>query len=210
MESKLIKSVYVVGPTFGIEPIFHRYGYKTFNDATIRSNEEKVDIVCFMGGVDINPKLYGEPIHEWTQRPSNERDAKEIATYHKFKHLPKLGICRGAQLLCVLNGGSLYQHVDRHGGSNHHVTDIHGRRTVVCSVHHQMMRPGKDSVLVAWAENVSTERFTAHERHESDGVDPEVVFIPKDKALLFQGHPEFGPESCTNYFFDLVKEYIHG
>lgn len=203
-------NVYVVGPTFGIEPIFQEYGYNTFNDHNVKGKEDEVSIVCFMGGVDINPKLYGEPIHEWTQRPSNERDAKEIATYHKYKHLPKLGICRGAQLLCVLNGGSLYQHVDNHTHGHHPVKDIQGRETVVCSVHHQMMRPGKDSILVAWAEKVSTKRFTAEASYDTDGIDPEVVFIPKDKALLFQAHPEFGPKSCTDYFFTLVKEYIHG
>ncbi len=206
---QLSKLVYVVGPTFGIPPIFNRYGYDTVVDETVAGREKDVDIVCFMGGVDINPNLYNQEAIPYTQRPSNNRDAFEIATYHKYKHLPKLGICRGAQLLCVLNGGSLYQHVDSHGGSNHQVKDIKGRTRVVCSVHHQMMRPSKDSLLVAWAENISSKRFDAYGEYESDGVDPEVVYIEKDKALLFQAHPEFGPESCTNYFFELVEEYIN-
>lgn len=205
---QLTKLVYVVGPTFGITSVFPKYGYDTVTDNTVQGREKEVSIVCFMGGVDINPWLYGQAKIPQTQTPNNGRDMQEIATYHKYKHLPKLGICRGAQLLCVLNGGSLYQHVDGHAYGNHAVKDLKGRSTIVCSVHHQMMRPGPGSVLVAWAESVSRTRFDADGSHESNGIDPEVVYIPDDKALLFQGHPEFGPQSCTDYFFELVKEYI--
>lgn len=203
---RLSKLLYIIGPTFGSEGMFRSRGYRVATDNTIGS--ETPDVVAFMGGVDINPKLYDQPRLPITQHPNDARDLREIGLYWRYKSLPKLGICRGAQLINVLNGGSMYQHVDNHGGSNHKVYDVKGREVIVCSVHHQLMRPAKTAEVIAWAEGVSTHRIDAAGRHPSIGKDPEVIWYKEDKALCFQAHPEFGPESCTNYFFDLVNEYI--
>lgn len=204
----MLRNVYVVGPTFGFDQVLPEYGYTAFTDRTVQGNEDKIEIISFMGGVDVNPKLYGQPMSRFTQHPNNARDMTEVALYHKYKHLPKFGICRGAQLLNVLNGGSMYQHVDGHAGANHEVIDVKGRRPIICSVHHQLMKPAPNSMLVAWAEGVSSRRFEVDDPVPHDGIDPEVLWIEEDKALLFQSHPEFGPTSCTDYFFNLVDEYI--
>lgn len=202
-----MKNVYIVGPTFGLEGVFPRYGYTPWTDRDVKSCPS-VDIICFTGGADISPELYGQKQHKTTYcNPS--RDEKEVKTYHKYKHLPKLGICRGAQLLNVLNGGSMYQDVNNHESANHSITDEKGREIIVCSVHHQLMIPSANSRLVAWTK-LSTRRSSDTEDYirREEEVDPEVLFIPDDNALCFQAHPEFGPKSCTDYFFKLVREYI--
>lgn len=67
---------------------------------------EKLDGIIIGGGDDIDPALYGG------EGPAQnaERDELEIR-YIRFaleQHIPLLGICRGAQLLNVVLGGTLY------------------------------------------------------------------------------------------------------
>ena len=66
--------------------------------------------VVITGGHDVDPVLYAaEP--EVEPRHDPERDALETRVIcHALEHrLPLLGICRGAQLLNVVRGGSLFQ-----------------------------------------------------------------------------------------------------
>ncbi|HUF54187.1 MAG TPA: gamma-glutamyl-gamma-aminobutyrate hydrolase family protein [Dehalococcoidia bacterium] len=67
-----------------------------------------------MGGVDVNPNLYGEKRGAHTDRPNNERDAHEMALLQDAleRDIPVLAICRGHQLLNVALGGTLLQHIE--------------------------------------------------------------------------------------------------
>lgn len=203
------KKVFIVGPTFGVQQEFREYGYDVFFDRDYSADPKRVleetDFICFMGGTDISPKLYGQQRLSITQNPDTRRDTHEIALYHLFKEKNKLGICRGAQLLNVLQGGSMFQHVDKHCDGNHLVVDNSGSYHQVCSVHHQLIKPSAGAELVSWAVE-STYRIDDAGEYPSDGVDPEVLFHEKDKALMFQAHPEFGPPNCTNYFFNLIEQ----
>lgn len=70
-----------------------------------------VDALILSGGHDVDPRNYGEeslpkigPI--W---PARDRFDMRLLTAAEKMHLPVLGICRGAQLINVAHGGSLYQ-----------------------------------------------------------------------------------------------------
>lgn len=65
------------------------------------------------GGVDIDPRLYGERPHSQTDRPHPFRDRYELALLKEAvrRDLPVLAICRGHQLLNVFMGGKLIQHI---------------------------------------------------------------------------------------------------
>ena len=109
------------------------------------------------GGVDVDPRLYGEKRSPMTDRPNRKRDAHELTLLRKAldRDIPVLCICRGHELLNVAMGGSLIQHIksDEHrwhedGTSNWHdvvvdgsgrVSELFGRgRTLtVNSRHHQ-------------------------------------------------------------------------
>lgn len=74
-----------------------------------------LDALVITGGHDIDPVLYAaEP--EVHPRYDRERDAFESAAIDwALQHrLPLLGICRGAQLLNVRMGGSLFQDLQSH------------------------------------------------------------------------------------------------
>jgi gamma-glutamyl-gamma-aminobutyrate hydrolase PuuD len=73
----------------------------------------RLDGLVLTGGADIDPALYGANAHERTQSTRPERDAAETALLQEAlrRYRPVLAICRGAQLLNVVLGGTLVQHL---------------------------------------------------------------------------------------------------
>ena len=70
--------------------------------------------LILIGGVDVDPSLYGEEPGPHTQKPDTARDTFELVLLEEAmeRDLPILAICRGFQLLNVRLGGSLLQHID--------------------------------------------------------------------------------------------------
>ncbi|MCB1671372.1 MAG: gamma-glutamyl-gamma-aminobutyrate hydrolase family protein [Gammaproteobacteria bacterium] len=64
------------------------------------------------GGDDVSPEHYGHDITEKV-KPDPERDRLEIDWIRRAlsNRIPLLGICRGAQLINVVLGGTLYQDI---------------------------------------------------------------------------------------------------
>jgi putative glutamine amidotransferase len=65
------------------------------------------------GGGDLDPALYGEPLHPKANLPDADRDATELALIAaaREKKVPVLAICRGIQAVNVALGGSLVQDI---------------------------------------------------------------------------------------------------
>jgi putative glutamine amidotransferase len=81
-----------------------------------------VDGLVFSGGPDLDPELYGAEAHPETAGVVRERDDFELALMRAaLEHdVPMLAICRGSQVLNVLHGGDIEQHVpDRVGNEAH-------------------------------------------------------------------------------------------
>ena len=175
---------------------------------------EKADLVQFLGGADVNPKLYGETPHPTTN--FNEyRDTTDKTTYVKAMSLciPVAGICRGGQFLNVMNGGTLYQDVDGHLGS-HIAYTADGKEVEVSSTHHQMMIPDTDGVVLMTAR-CSTRRevmlngeavIDASPNHD----DVEALYYPDNNVLCFQPHPEIMAKDsdCQEVYFKFIKEKL--
>jgi putative glutamine amidotransferase len=73
-----------------------------------------VDALILTGGAgDVNPALYGEERHPETGPVQEERDAYELALARAAveRDVPTLGICRGMEVLNVVYGGSIEQHL---------------------------------------------------------------------------------------------------
>lgn len=81
----------------------------------VRSAEviDRFDGLVLCGGPDVDARLYGRSPHTLADRPRESRDASELALYRRAKSLgkPILGICRGAQVMAIAEGGWLHQHL---------------------------------------------------------------------------------------------------
>jgi len=178
---------------------------------------EQADVVCFTGGEDVSPSLYGDMQHETTWN-SPARDTMEARIFDNAVEygIPMVGICRGAQFLNVCSGGRMYQDVSRHTASHELIDHETGEHVYVSSTHHQMMKPSENGIIIATSTGVDSYRewFDGHVPRSdvtSDGI--EVVWYPKTKALCFQPHPEFSVfeedyEPMANYFKRLLERFV--
>lgn len=192
---------------------------------TAKQIEDGADIDCLViwGGEDISPSLYGHKVSAatWADERLSQRDWIESSAIQECirRDIPIIGVCRGAQLVCAMAGGSLIQHVENHGRS-HHIDTFDGQSIVTSSVHHQMMFPfGVDHKLIAWAKEPRSRGcyIVGNDQSEpamEDKPEPEIVWFPKIKALAIQGHPEFhaDPENdpFVQYCMKLVRQFIIG
>lgn len=94
----------------GGTPLFFNF---TRDDEMIEAYAAMVDGVLFSGGDDVDPASYGEEQLWACGDVCPLRDAFEIkllkTLVEKYPEKPILGICRGAQLMNVAMGGTLYQ-----------------------------------------------------------------------------------------------------
>jgi len=74
---------------------------------------ESIDGLILSGGKDVDPARYGQSPHPTTDAPRPDRDAWEhdLLSAAIEKDLPFFGICRGLQVLNVVRGGTLLQHL---------------------------------------------------------------------------------------------------
>ena len=161
---------------------------------------DRLDAVVFAGGADLDPALYDQPAHERTTGLRPERDAAEVPLMRAAldRDLPLLGICRGMQVLSVVSGGALEQHLPDVVGHEGHRPEpgVYGRHGVrlapgslahrllgdevsVPSYHHQGLASAGSLTVTGWADDES----------------PEVVEDPTRRfALGVLWHPEAGDD----------------
>ena len=174
----------------------------------------ELDGLVLMGGSDVSPESYGEkPLKpEWTG--DRIRDDYEITLLRAFIAAGKsvLGVCRGAQVINVAQGGTLYQDLASQfpGALNHRDWDIYDKNshatsivpgsglarlypgltlTKTNSVHHQAARElGRDLVVEAWSE--------------PDRVVEAIRWNGPSYVFAVQWHPEFHDRSDSSFIND--------
>jgi len=201
-----------------VTPFQHYYRhYSNWIEGVERvRNPEKADILLFPGGEDICPALYGEKEGSYTYT-SPLRDRYELDIFDKYsKGKFIIGICRGAQLMTVLSGGKLIQHVEGHvlKGNGHWITTNQEEKYVIPSRHHQMCYPkGTKHELIAWSTfQRSTGKYldgNDHSMNIPEGfLEPEIIHYPNINALCIQGHPEMTDnDRLHTYLNKLIKKY---
>jgi gamma-glutamyl-gamma-aminobutyrate hydrolase PuuD len=150
------------------------------SDDAVEETLEVLDGVVFSGGIDVDPAHYGADRHPSTDPAQEHRDRAELELLEAAleRDMPVLAICRGFQLLNVLHGGDLVQHLpDAVGHEGHRETlgvfsehpvevqdgtrlasIIGARHGAVLSSHHQGIGTvGEGLVESAWAEDGTLE-----------------------------------------------------
>lgn len=149
------------------------------------------------GGVDVDPALYGADYHPEMPGTRPERDRAEAALVECAleRDLPLLAICRGSQLLNVLRGGDVIQHLDEEPAA-----DVHGNGAGVTVEHELAVKSGSRlAALVGESTAVPSEHHQGFGRI-GDGLE-EVAWAPdgtvealedptKRFALAVIWHPE--------------------
>jgi gamma-glutamyl-gamma-aminobutyrate hydrolase PuuD len=111
-----------------------------------RSEIRKCNLVIFSGGEDLSPSMYGE--RNFYSSYDERRDDIEsmVFNYCMEYKIKMFGICRGHQLLNVLNGGNLHQDLYFNTGKAHSgwhpLENVTKKSLVGCfdsvnSLHHQ-------------------------------------------------------------------------
>lgn len=163
-----------------------------------------LDGLVLQGGADISPQSYGEQAQHPDWAGDRLRDAYEMELLHEFMEAgrPVLGICRGAQLINVALGGTLYQDIaTQYERPDIHVHDDYDKHAhaiewesgaglgrlypecgggKVISIHHQAIR--------ALGKGLRVEARSAE-----DGLIEAIRLEDKPYVLGLQWHPEFHP-----------------
>lgn len=181
------------------------------------SQLDDVTALLLWGGEDISPSIYGQKPFQGRycgpKLPSvRDRTEIDLANEAIRRSIPIIGICRGAQMMCALSGGGLFQHVNGHTGRFHTLIRDDGTEIDSNSLHHQMMDLRKvDHRLIAWTpEPLSHTYCVENGEAEPPEKEPEIAWIPKSKALCIQGHPEFleVDNPFVKYCLELTEQYV--
>src|SRR5687767_10089520 len=151
----------------------------------------EIDGLVLGGGADVDPAEYGQARHERTE-VEPDRDALELPAARKAidDKMPVLGICRGFQLLNVVLGGSLVQHLDGHGRDPEGRSGQHAAAVAEGSQLASIL--GKSSVRVDSSHHqaVRAENLAPGLRPSATTEDGLIEAFEADGVLAVQWHPE--------------------
>ncbi|MCA9470916.1 MAG: gamma-glutamyl-gamma-aminobutyrate hydrolase family protein [Nitrospirales bacterium] len=164
---------------------------------------EGIDGLVIVGGDDLDPRWYGERPKRATKIAFPKRSEFEAWLYRagRQRKLPMLGICYGMQLINVLEGGTLYQHLSSsrmghrvdHQGLRHGTHDVSilprtrlanilGEGPVrVATEHHQGIRSLAEGFIPS--------------AEAADGIIEAMETPAASELFAVQWHPERLPES---------------
>jgi len=201
-----MKKVYVVGGGYAYERMFKQAGF------ALAHSMQEADLLCFTGGADVSPELYGEENVGSYCSPERDKYEEKVFDWAYDHDVPMVGICRGGQFLNVMNGGKMWQDVDNHAISGTHKAMCkYWGEIMVSSTHHQMMRPSADGEVLVSA-GLASYKMNAEGTSAGKEDDCEVVYYDPTKSLCYQPHPEIVTEDhqCRKHFLMLVDKLLSG
>jgi putative glutamine amidotransferase len=172
------------------------------DDVVAESPDELLDLVdalILAGGSDIDPGSYGARPEPETRGTWPERDRFELAlgTRALERDMPLLGICRGMEMINVIQGGTLKQHLG---------LELHRHTPGVFTDHRVQLAPGSLAERVVGGEQ--TEVKSAHHQgldeigegvvvsgHADDGVVEAIELPDRSFAVGVLWHPEEDEQS---------------
>lgn len=184
--------------------------------------EEKIDLVLFIGGEDVYPSYYNHSTGSKTIYNEDRDYYEKNYLFDNHFDTPKIGIGRGSQLLTVLSGGSLIQHVNGHSNGKLQEIEINAiyyeNDYLITSNHHQMMYPfdmnDLDYQIIGKSKYYLSDKYLNGKDENIDlpanFVEPEIVYYHETKSFCIQGHPEEKecPENTKQMIFNLMNYFL--
>ncbi len=171
-------------------------------------------LVITGGGFDIDPAHFGASTRHATVKTKDRRTAFELAATEAAlsRHLPVLGICGGAQLLNVVFGGTLIQHIPdevpnalAHEQPNPRDQPGHDVALAPESLLHRIC--GAPALAVNSAHHQAAKEVGAGVSvvaHAPDGVI-EAIEVPAQRFCIgVQWHPEFAISPSDEAIFSAL------
>jgi putative glutamine amidotransferase len=190
--------------------------------ATVDAYARELDGLVLMGGSDVCPEIYGEQALKPEWNGDRIRDEYEIALMRAFTSIkkPVIGLCRGAQVINVALGGTLYQDLATQvpNALNHRNWAIYEQNchatsfvagsglaklypgievTKTNSIHHQAVKDlGRDLVVEAWSE--------------PDHIVEALRYKGASYLFAVQWHPEFHSPDDASFVDDtpILDEFL--
>lgn len=192
----MTKVVYVVG---GDRLVVEMFMSRCWTVVVEQESARHVDLVCLTGGEDVTPSIYGQP-NLGSVGCNLSRDQEEVEVYNHYRgEVPMVGICRGGQLLNVLNGGKMVQDHGLISGvvSAWSLYEQDGKEHEVLVDHHQGILPTKEASGFIHGPDIPSGEHIAY-----------ACFYKDTRSLCFQPHPEWGHKPTEDLFFQLLENYL--
>ena len=164
---------------------------------------EGINGLVIVGGDDLDPCWYGERAKKRTKIAFSKRSEFEAWLYRagKKRGLPIFGICYGMQLINVLEGGTLVQHIhpNKHKPSVDHEGKKTGYHSVKILPHTRLSGLiGEGRKIVATEHHQGIRSLAPHfipSAIASDGMVEAIEHPSKPHIFTVQWHPERQPAS---------------
>ncbi len=168
----------------------------------------------FTGGVDIHPNRYGEEVREPIGKIQEYRDEFEFNVFQRVIQTSKpiLAVCRGAQLVNVALGGTLYQDIPSeiqtkilHRQSEPKFLHSHDVRIMINTPLYEMMKVERIKANSFHHQAIKTlGRGLEIMALAEDGIIEAVYSSGRQYIRAYQWHPErlFGIDTPNRLIFE--------
>jgi putative glutamine amidotransferase len=175
----------------------------------------KIDALVVTGGAfDIDPALFGATTRHKTMTLKEKRTAFEFSVTKGAiaRDMPVLGICGGEQLLAVVLGGTLIQHIPdevagalEHEQKNPRTEPGHSVAVVAGTLLHRIAGKGEIATNTAHHQAVrDVGKGTVVNARTSDGVIEGIEAPGRRFCLGVQWHPEYSIDPADTLIFQAL------
>jgi putative glutamine amidotransferase len=212
----LEQSIIKYAASFSVAPFI----LPTTDPSLVDSYLDLIDGLILSGGTDISPEVYGEQLIKEEWKGNLIRDQFEMSLCKKAlsRKIPVLGICRGMQIINIVQGGTIYQ------DNNYFIKDalIHRSQELYEKNQHSVVFSKGGYLEKLYQSRTSIVNSVHHQSLKTVGSDLSIEAIsPQDKiveaiklnsenyCLGVQWHPEF---SSKNKILDpqpLIKDFYN-
>lgn len=188
-------NVFIVNPT-----IMDNW-YAEWFTHDIVTDIEFSDVVLFPDGDQLSPFLYKD-IRKPHSIINPTKDLSDIKWFKKAvkKEIPIIGIGRGAELICVMNGGKVIQ--DHPFGDTVQIVENYDGTKNLAECYNSMTQfpfniKKENYFILSWRKPLKY-HYNGKGKEMNPEVLPDIVYYPKTKSLAIESYPQSLSKTSTS------------